>query len=328
MEQKNVVKNVAYRFERSLNKKLATKERLKTVREKISHMDDDEPMTADRRFHYPPGVPAFKPPPDAEFQEKFNSAAMGSHNIAITIPVNSTRQQALEIMYHRYQLFKLQIDAEVAESRLRSLSESTTLEWLKQEVKQPITEYDEMLSELGIEAPPGLSQRAALSEGEITKLHLAVCDKVVRNKLAEKKAAAKAVNDKQKACQELGTKPQKDLLKNAVKETVIEMYKGEGKGKGKKKKHDLDPRVDHAHAATAGSTVFMTSIREEREPKNGFAQSTTPGGQKSGRKGGSAKGAASGKGDGWFPRANEEWRKSSGKGSGWQSGGKHGGHRL
>ena len=89
------------------------------------HEDMSAAMDGAHTYRYPPGVPNFKCPPEAEWQYLYPNTAGGDETLATAIPRDSTRVEALEVVYHNHLKFRKSLETQVATQYSTTLKTST-----------------------------------------------------------------------------------------------------------------------------------------------------------------------------------------------------------
>ena len=112
--------------------------------------------TGTAHFQYPAGVPPFRPPPDQEYLDEYEPFRQADTNLNIEFPRGTTRIQAFEIMYHRFERFKREISLEVSQAHFQKLKFANSLEHIRASISKPHEDYLQTVRDLGIELPPGL----------------------------------------------------------------------------------------------------------------------------------------------------------------------------
>ena len=83
-------------------KQLITTQRLAKLRQQAAVLGEDADMNGSNPLRYPPKVPPFKAPPEAEWLTPRPCTAVTETRISVRIPRSSTRIEILEVMHHAY----------------------------------------------------------------------------------------------------------------------------------------------------------------------------------------------------------------------------------
>ena len=310
---KNIVDQLsasAQSVAKDLHKQLRTKERIEVLAKLSADLEStyDVDMVADSaiRFRYPTGVPPFRAPPEAEWDETYSKCFEHHFQHIVVIPKDSTRLQALERVYHRMMCLKKELELEATRALSSMLKTLTSEASLTELIKKTMDDWMQTFDKLDIAPPPGIERRRLNSHRVFNDIYLNLVDRVVGEHNQRQREHDKTAERKSKLLNELAQRSPEEHLKNA-----IQMH-SRGKGMGDKSNH---ADIDHVKLAAGHGPDQAVVFREAQLAASGQNQKSKSKGKNSGKTLGGKAGDHPAKGDGQKPKGGKHGRgRGGGKG--------------
>ena len=280
------MEKVAQAFLKDMRKYSRSVKAFEDAEKKVAIMVEDQ-----EHNRYPPGIRPFASSTTfVELDEKFSKALQEPHSINFTIPVGTSRRDAMRMIHHFFTSTIKSIELEALADHRDSLNTMATKEVLTAKCKSTVEEIvmkDADLRKLSIDSPNRLVVDEVQFKAKVEEHYTQVVKKVVdeMNKNEEKKAKEKEQEEKEK--EEFAKQRPENLLKDLVNHMVNEQVQkhkvnmsnqadlaGEDEEMPPMDINENEGRFDEDEAMSKLVTAF-----KGKGPKNGKSPGAAPGKQ-------------------------------------------------
>lgn len=223
----NHLDRCAKRFEKMVERKLATEAHIEKEKRDISVMEASSNASEGNR-RYPPGTRPFKSPSSfSELDTPWYPCSEEDYKWSVVIPKGSSKRDAMSRLHHTATMAYKTINRQALEEHLAMLAPQTTKEafWRAcNEWQDP----DTMMDSLGLDDPCRPLLNSTLAASKATDLYRRVVDGVRRRKQKERDELEKEKRIKEEQEDKVANSRPSDLLKSAITDIVDSTLRAQG----------------------------------------------------------------------------------------------------